>query len=50
MLDELKDLVMARNAGKENGLTYSYAELFGLVSGFLTETELQGLIDLVKQG
>jgi hypothetical protein len=48
LLHELKTLVMEGNAGKENALMYSYAELYGMVSVFLTEMEIEALIGMVK--
>lgn len=48
LLSQLKALVIEGNAGKENALMYSYAELFGMVSVFLTEREIEALIGMVK--
>lgn len=48
LLHDLKTLVMEGNAGKENALMYSYAELYGMASVFLTEIQIEALIQMVK--
>lgn len=48
MLDELKDLVMANTKGENNALLNGYAQLYGMVSGMLTETQAQALLDFAR--
>jgi hypothetical protein len=48
MLDEVKDLVMATTEGQTNALLNGYAQLYGMTSGLLTETQVEALLEFAR--